>query len=101
MPSRLPFAAADEQRVLAAVHHFRPRDRCAIVLGLNTGYRAAELACITVDDVWDFGSNQVRSEVTVSRRYLKGGHGVRRAAQRHGPRRDYRLCRPPRIDGRG
>ena len=82
MPSRIPFAAADEQRVLAALQQFRPRDRCAIVLGLNTGYRAAELAAITWGDVWDSGSDQIRSEVTVSRRHLKGGHGVRRAAVR-------------------
>lgn len=82
MPSRIPFAATDEQRVLAALHQFRPRDRCAIVLGLNTGYRAAELATITVGDVWDFVSHQVRCEVTVCRRYLKGGHGVHRAAVR-------------------
>jgi hypothetical protein len=36
IPYSLHFTAADEQRVLAAVHQFGPRDRCAIVLGFNT-----------------------------------------------------------------
>ncbi len=41
MPSRIPFAAADEQRVLAALQQFRPRDRCAIVLGWSMPIRTS------------------------------------------------------------
>ena len=44
--------------------------------GLNTGYRASELGAIRVGDVWD--GTQVRIEVTVCRRFLKGGRGARR-----------------------
>lgn len=80
MPSRIPLSAEEERRVLEALRGFKPRDRAAISLGLNTGYRASELSTITVGDVWD-GQN-VRAEVTVHRRNLKGGRGVRRETVR-------------------
>lgn len=80
MPSRTPFSPEQEQRVLGAILRFKPRDRLAIILGLNTGYRASELAAITVGDVWD--GNEVAREVTVQRRHLKGGRGARRDAVR-------------------
>ena len=80
MSSRIPFTVEDERRVLAALATFPARDRCAILFGINTGFRASELAAITVGHVWD--GTQVRPEITLARRSLKGGHGVHRRSVR-------------------
>ncbi len=66
--------------MLAALAAFPNRDRCLVIASLNTGYRISELAAITVGDVWD--GTDVRPEVTVARRHLKGGSGVRRGQVR-------------------
>lgn len=56
-----------------ALTHFGERDRCYLVVALNTGYRISELLSLRVGDVWDrFG---VRSQLTVERRFMKGGRG--------------------------
>jgi len=80
MASRIPFTTDEEQRVIAALATFRPRDRCLVVLGLNTGFRAAELGAIVVGDVWD--GVEIRHELTLSRRFIKGGRGLHRRAVR-------------------
>ena len=80
MSSRIPFTVEDERRVLAAIATFPARDRCAILFGINTGFRASELAAITVGHVWD--GNQIRPEITLARRNLKGGRGAQRRSVR-------------------
>ena len=80
MSSRIPFTIEDERRVLAAIATFPARDRCAIILGINTGFRASELASIKIGQIWD--GTQVRQEITVARRDLKNGRGLRRRSVR-------------------
>jgi integrase len=81
MSSRLPLSAAEEQRVLTVVRgSWSLRNRALIEFGLRTGFRAAELAALTVQDVWDGAA--VRAEVSLARCHLKNGRGARRASVR-------------------
>lgn len=80
MATRLPFTPTDEQTVLRAIANWKPRDRCLIHFGLNTGFRASELSSIRVGQVWT--GQAVRDEITVARVCLKGGRGVRRRSVR-------------------
>jgi site-specific recombinase XerD len=75
MPSRLPLTSNEEARVVAVLPQFSSRDRTFVLLSLNTGYRVSEILSLSVGQVWnDFGP---ATEVTVSRRDLKGGRGAR------------------------
>ena len=80
MASRIPLNAAEESRLLAAISHWPLRDQLLVEFGLSTGFRAHELCSVRVGQVWD--GTAVFYEVTVSRRNLKGGCGVRRRAIR-------------------
>ena len=63
-------------------HHLaaagRTRDRLLLVLGSNTGLRISELLSLTHADVAAGPGNEVRRELFVARRRLKGGKGMRR-----------------------
>ena len=52
------------------------RDRLLILTGLLTGYRVTELRAISWDHVWHEGTGEVRRELTIARRDLKGGRGI-------------------------
>jgi integrase len=80
MPSRISLTSDQERLVLQAITAWSLRDRSLIELGLRTGFRASELSSLTVGQVWDGAS--VAGELTVYRRNLKGGRGVRRRAVR-------------------
>ena len=80
MATRIPFSAADEQALHRATASWPLRDRVLFELGLRTGFRARELASITLGQVWD--GTDVAQELTVSRQNLKGGSGVKRRAVR-------------------
>ncbi len=62
-------------RIHAALASFSARDDALIVTGLNTGFRARELSAITIGHVWD--GTAVRSAVSLERRSLKNGRGLR------------------------
>ena len=47
------------------------RDQALVVLGVHTGYRVGELLSLRIADVWS--GTEVRSSVTVARRWMKGG----------------------------
>lgn len=74
--SARPFTEAEYTRLL---EHFagpkRTRERLLLVLGCGTGYRIQELLRITWRQVLD--GDQIARELTVERRHLKGGHGLR------------------------
>lgn len=61
-------------KLLAALD--RRRDQVLFLFGRLTGFRITELLSIRVGDIWDLAG--VRSEITLSRNRLKGGHGVQR-----------------------
>jgi integrase len=54
------------------------RGHLLLVLGCNTGLRITELLSLTVADCWT--GSEVRPELFVARRRLKGGKGVHRRA---------------------
>jgi len=54
------------------------RAHLLLVLGCNTGLRISELLSLTVGDCWT--GTDVRHELFVARRRLKGGRGVHRRA---------------------
>ena len=76
MSGRKPIKPEDEPRVFSALTTFSLRDQAAVVLGMNTGFRATELLSLNVGDVWENG--RVRANVTIARCRLKGGRGRRR-----------------------
>jgi integrase len=77
---RIPFLPGEEARVLEALRGFSARDQCFILLGLHTGFRASELGAISIGHVWDGAA--VRHEISLARRNLKGGRGLRRRSVR-------------------
>lgn len=80
MATRIPLTPDQERLVLQAIAGWPLRNRCLIEIGLRTGFRASELSSLTVGQVWD--GTTVSDELTISRRHLKGGHGLRRRAVR-------------------
>lgn len=80
MPSRIPFAPAEVRRIHTALASFSARDHALIVTGLNTGFRASELSAISIGHVWDGAA--IRPAVTLERRSLKNGRGIRARAVR-------------------
>jgi integrase len=79
--SARPFSPS-EYSILAAylAAAGRTRDHLLLVLGSGSGYRVSELLTLRVRDVWRDGD--VVHEVTIARRFLKGGHGVHRRSVR-------------------
>lgn len=51
------------------------RDRCLLLVGLNTGFRISELLSMRVGDVWRDG--RMLERVLVQRRHMKGKHSSR------------------------
>jgi len=81
MATRVPLQGDAELRVLFHVRGcWNPRNRCLIEFGLRTGFRASEISALRIADVWD--GADVRTSVTLARRFLKNGRGARRAAVR-------------------
>lgn len=81
MATRVPLQGDAETRVLSHIRgRWNPRNRCLIEFGLRTGFRASEISALRIADVWD--GSDVRSAVTLARRFLKNGRGVHRAAVR-------------------
>jgi integrase len=64
----------EERRLLAALPQLSLRDQCLITFALNTGFRAAELAAITIRHVWT--GEAVRPTVCLERHRLKNGRGL-------------------------
>jgi len=77
---RIPFLPAEEGRVFEALRGFSTRDQCFILFGLHTGFRASELGAISIGHVWDGAA--VRHKISLARRNLKGGRGLRRRSVR-------------------
>ncbi len=73
--SARPFTEPEYTTLLA---HFRARrmtrNAALLVVGCACGYRIEELLSITVGQVWS-GTEVVR-EITIARRFLKGGQGA-------------------------
>lgn len=80
MPARIALNTHEEAQLLRILPFIPERDRCLLIVGLNTGFRASELTAIKIADVWDGAS--VRAELTLARRHLKGGRGVHRSGVR-------------------
>jgi site-specific recombinase XerD len=76
MATRAYLTTDQEHLVLSAIRDWKLRDRSLLEFGLRTGYRARELASITIAQVWD--GVRVRDEVSVARCHLKNGRGLRR-----------------------
>lgn len=66
----------EEAAVLGVLDRFASRDRLLVTLGLNTGFRLAELLALRVGHVWD--GERIRSTLRLERRHMKLGRGVRR-----------------------
>lgn len=81
MAARSPLSLADESRLLAYLPRAPVRDQVLLLLGLRTGFRAAELASLTVGQV-RLRDGGVAGHVTVERARLKGGRGLKRRAVR-------------------
>ncbi|MBI3884374.1 MAG: tyrosine-type recombinase/integrase [Opitutae bacterium] len=80
MATRIPLTPDDERNVLHAISGWKLRNRCLIEFGLRTGFRASEIGSLTIGQIWN--GTRVRDEVTISRRYLKGGRGLHRQGVR-------------------
>ena len=76
MAARKPLTEDQLAKVLAVLPQCSRRDACLVRVGLNTGFRIHELLSLTVGQVWD--GAHVRNRITITRRLLKGGHGVHR-----------------------
>ena len=74
MSAARPLLPDEEIKLLAALD--RRRDQVLFLFGRLTGFRITELLSVRVGDIWDLAG--VRSEITLSRQRLKGGHGVQR-----------------------
>ncbi len=72
MSAARPLLPDEEIKLLAALDP--RRDQVLFLFGRLTGFRITELLSIRVGDIWDLAG--VRSEITLSRQRLKGGHGV-------------------------
>lgn len=68
----------ERERLLGAMES--TRDRLLVVLGLNTGFRAAELLSLRWHQIWRDG--QPLGEVQIARRHLKGGRSRHRKSIR-------------------
>ena len=80
MPARTPLTNDQINLVHHAIRGWKLRDRCLLQVGFSTGLRATEIGSLTIGQVFD--GAQIRDELTVFRRYLKGGRGLRRRAVR-------------------
>ena len=74
MATTRPLSPAEQAGLVQACA--TERDKLLILTGLLTGYRVTELRAITWAHVFDEGKAEVRSELTIARRDLKGGRGV-------------------------
>lgn len=85
MASRCPLSSLQTDSVIAALIRFPLRDQLLIVLGLRTGFRISELLSLNLGDV--LTPDGIVTDLTVSRRCLKNGRGVRqrRVASRRVP----------------
>jgi integrase len=79
MAGKFPIPPHLEAPVRQALDKFIPRDKCLVLVGLNTGFRAFELSSITVGQLLE-ADGRIRSHVTVSRRHTKGGQGENKCA---------------------
>lgn len=61
---------------MGVLDRFSTRDRLIVILGLNTGFRLAELLALRIAHVWD--GERVRGKLRIERRHMKLGRGVRR-----------------------
>jgi integrase len=76
MAARDSFSTADKARLLAVLANQSPRDRASLFTGLDTGFRAHELAALKVVHVVLCG-REIRNRLTLARRSLKFGTEVR------------------------
>jgi integrase len=60
----------------ALLDRSKHRDRLFLTLALATGFRVSELLTLTFGQLLD-GQGEIAKEVTISRRFLKGGRGCR------------------------
>lgn len=58
----------------------RTRDRLYLVLSAATGFRVTEITNLTVGQVWN--GTEVRRELTIARRAMKGGRGTHKRSVR-------------------
>ena len=75
MPRQPAFTQAELAAIERILPQFPLRDAALLRLALHTGFRISELLALRVRDVW--AGEGPRSSVTVARRHLKGGRGVR------------------------
>lgn len=80
MPTTTPLTPEQEQAIIALLPTMPARDSLLITVALRTGYRVSELLSLTVGDVWI--GDRPRPAISISRRNMKGGHGLRRRAAR-------------------
>ncbi len=81
MAARSPFSPADLALLSCYLPAISLRDRLLLRLGLEAGFRARELASLTLRHVVAPDGVVLRS-VTLARRFLKGGRGPRRRSVR-------------------
>ncbi len=74
-----PLEMSEVERALERLRMTRTRlsmrDRCLLLVGLNTGFRISELLSLRVGDVWRDG--RMLERVVVQRRHMKGKHSSR------------------------
>lgn len=87
-----PFTEQEFQSIVATLARLgRHRDKLMVQLGCAVGYRISELLSLRVFQV--LTENGPAAEVVVTRRLLKGGHGVFREKVRTRIGRPRTLCR--------
>lgn len=80
MPARSALSDHDQELLQAHLPSVPLRDQCLLMLGLRTGLRASELGRLTIGHV--HSGVEIRPQLTVQRRELKGGQGLRRKGVR-------------------
>jgi integrase len=76
-----PFSTLEQETILSRLRCAgRERDALLVELGCYLGFRISELLSLHVDDVAE--AREVRAEIVVARRNLKGGKGSRCRAVR-------------------
>lgn len=81
MAARSPFSSADLALLVSYLPGISLRDHLLIRLGLEAGFRARELASLTLRHVVAPDGVVLRT-LTLARRHLKGGQGPRRRSVR-------------------
>lgn len=75
MASRSPLSSTQVTAVIPVLARFALRDQLLIMLGLRTGFRISELLSLNIADVVTVDG--IVTDLTVSRRWMKNGRGVR------------------------